>query len=464
MKLPGTGRGTGPGAWTLAASGCILAASIALAACAEEVATAPQDVAATLAVQLTDQSLRTVRWREDLDLAVRIGASVVRVDFNWPWTETEPGRYDWSTYDALATELSKRRLRPLFILHRPNRLHGRSLDSRDSGDQEPVVAPPRSADEITAFGRWAAAAALHFKALRPIWEIWNEPDGEGFWPPRPNPTEYTRLARATCDSIKSVVPDAFVVGPAAAEMPTVWDATKPLVNEVLRDVGLMRCLDAVSLHTHRFGQTPETVSRDYAVFRKIRAGLSAREIPIVDTEWGDSVYRSGLTEARQASWLTRMFLTNIVENIALTNWYCLVDTGDDEGEMEDRFGLVTRTGRLRPGFLAYRTLSQALRGHTLRNVIARFDPETAKGTTVLMFCRPDNACKIAAWTTEMPDKPLRFVIQGWGISGPIVGHLGQRLPSTPQDDTSATLSLSTDVQFVPIKRLSNDQNGTAIRR
>jgi polysaccharide biosynthesis protein PslG len=432
----------------IAWGGAPMAAAPALAQ--GEPAAVPPDVARTLGVQFTDAALRAPGWREKLDLAARAGASVVRVDLNWPWTETEPGRYTWSVYDAFAAELAKRRLRPLFILHRPNRLHGRLLAGPVGADGDGVVAPPQAPDEVAAFARWAAAAALRFKAFDPIWEIWNEPDGEGFWPPRPDPGAYTRLARAACRAIRRAVPDAFVAGPAAAEMPTVWDGTKPLVEAVLRDDDLMTCLSAVSLHTHRFGQAPETVSRDYAVFRRVRSALGARILPLIDTEWGDSVYRGGLTEARQAAWLPRMFLTNLMEGVRLTNWYCLVDTGDDDGEMEDRFGLVTRTGRTRPSFRAYEVLSRELRGFALREVIARFDPATATGSTILLFCDDRQACKLAAWTTDAGGAPAR--VAGWTRAGPAVGHLGQALKPGLQGNDAVSLSLTPDVQYVPVVR------------
>jgi polysaccharide biosynthesis protein PslG len=402
------------------------------------------EVAGTLSVQFTDKLLRAPGWEEKLDRVVELGAAFVRVDLNWPWVEVGPGRYDWSAYDAFAAAMRARKLRPLFILNRPNRIHGRSLSAGEA-------APPRGASEVAAFARWAAAAAVRYRDADPIWEIWNEPDARGFWPPAPEPPAYVALARAACLAIKAAVPTAVVTGPAAAEMPTVWDGRKPLVAAVLRDSELTRCLDAISLHTHRFGQEPETVGRDYAVYRRAAAALPGASLPILDTEWGDSVHRGGLSEERQARWLPRMVLTNLAEAVSLTNWYCLFDTGDDDGEIEDRFGLIARDGRRRPAFRAYQVLARELRGHSLRRVIARFDVESARGTTVLLFCDAAERCKLAAWTTDDQTAPESLTIPGWTLAGSIVGHLGARLAALPQRPSSVTLAVSPEVQFAPVR-------------
>src|SRR4051794_10397171 len=90
---------------------------------------AGSDVASGLSVQFTDNFLKQEGWRDRLDLISELGATVVRIDLNWPWVETEAGSYDWSLYDQYAAELAKRRLRPLFILNRPNPPHGQPYDA-----------------------------------------------------------------------------------------------------------------------------------------------------------------------------------------------------------------------------------------------------------------------------------------------------------------------------------------------
>jgi len=413
-----------------------------------------QTVRDGLSIQFTDHYLHLPDWRERLNLVSTLGATIVRIDLNWPWIEKQPGQYDWSLYDAYAAELEKLRLRPLFILNRPNPLHGAPYDAVVDGKRHQGAQPPATPSQIAAFARWAAAAAERYRHLDPIWEIWNEPDQEGFWPPKPDPRSYVALARETCLAIKQHVPNAFVTGPAAAQMPTVWRPTKPLIQALLNDKELLTCLDALSLHTHRFGQTPETVSRDYAVLRSTHLADWPAEIPrkpIIDTEWGDSVYRSGISEETQARWLPRMVLINLMEQVGVTNWYCLMDTGTDDNEMEDRFGLVRSDGSLRPSFQAYQTLSREIGGMSLRETIARFEPASARGITILRFCdKAELQCKLVVWTTETDGAPQKVVVPGWRRSGPAVDHLGR--PDVSQPNTNGVLELlpKTSVSYIPV--------------
>lgn len=411
-------------------------------------------VASGLSVQFTDNYLNRPDWRECLKLASTLGATIVRIDLNWPWVEKEPARYDWSVYDAFAAEMEKLGLRPLFILNRPNPLYGAPYDAIVDGKPNKGVEPPTTAPQILAFAIWAATAAERYRHLNPIWELWNEPDQEGFWPPKPDPRSYVALAREACTAIKQRVPDAYVAGPAAAQMPTVWHTKKPLIQALMNDKELLACLDAISLHTHRFGQAPETVSRDYAVLRDNYLDAWPAAIPrrpIIDTEWGDSTYKSGISEETQALWLPRMFLTNLMEQVRLTNWYCLMDVGADDNEIEDRFGLVRADGTLRPAFYAYKTMAREIGGMSLRETIRRFDPATARGITILRFCdTTDQQCKLAVWTTERDERSQTVTVPGWRRSGPVVDHLGQKDVSQPDKSGILEIQPKQSVQYIPV--------------
>jgi polysaccharide biosynthesis protein PslG len=411
-------------------------------------------VASGLSVQFTDNYLDRPDWRVRLNRMSTLGATVVRIDLNWPWIEKQPGRYDWTLYDAFAAELEKLRLRPLFILNRPNPLYGTPYDAVVDGKRDRGAAAPSTPPQIAAFARWAAAAAERYQHLNPIWELWNEPDQEGFWPPKPAPANYVLLAREACVAIKQRVPNAFVAGPAAAQMPTVWRPRKPLIQALLNDNELLTCLDAISLHTHRFTQAPETVSRDYAVLRDNYLAVWPAGIPkkpIIDSEWGDSVYRRGISEDTQALWLPRMFLTNLMEQVRLTNWYCLMDVGTDDGEIEDRFGLLRADGTTRPAFQAYKIMAHEIGGLTLRETIARFDVATARGVTILRFCdETGQQCKLAVWSTEGDRTSQKIAVPGWRRSGPAIDYLGREDVSQPNTNGVLEVQPRPSVSYIPV--------------
>ena len=412
------------------------------------------DIASGLSVQFTDNFLKQESWRDRLDLISALGATVVRIDLNWPWVEAETGRYDWALYDQYAAELVKRRLRPLFILNRPNSPYGKPYDAVVDGKRERGIGPPTATQDVAAFARFAAAAAERYRHLDPIWEIWNEPDQNGFWPPTPSPADYVTLARETCLAVKQRVPNAVVVGPAAAQMPTIWRPKKPLFDALLADTTLLTCLDAISLHTHRFRQKPETASRDYAVLRDAYLSKWPRAVPqkpLIDTEWGDSVHTSGLTEDTQARWVARMYLVNLMEQVRLTNWYCLVDVGNDDAEMEHRFGLVRLDGTRRPAYQAYQVLAQQLGTMKLEQVVARFNQRTAEGATALVFCDAARRCVLAVWKTEDSPGPHTISVPGWRRTGPDIDYLGRKVASPMSSDSGLEVEAQTAVRYIPVK-------------
>jgi hypothetical protein len=412
------------------------------------------DVASGLSVQFTDKFLRQPDWRARLDQVSALGARAVRIDLNWDWVEATPGAYDWSLYDQFGAELAKRHLRPLFILNRPNATYGKPYDAVVDGRRQRGAMPPASPRDIAAFARFAATAAERYRQLDPIWEIWNEPDQDGFWPPSPNPKAYVALARETCVAMKRRVPEAVVVGPAAAQMPTVWRSEKPLFGELVGDAALLACLDAISIHTHRFKQKPETVSRDYLVMRDgylSRWPASVPRKPIIDTEWGDAVHTSGISEDTQARWLARMYLVNLMEQVRLTNWYCLADVGDDESEMEHRFGLLRADGTQRPAYQAYKVLAGQIGTMSLRQVVARFNPRTAEGASAVIFCDRAQRCVLAAWATEDSPGPQTIVVPGWQRAGAGVDYLGRALAAPKAASGPLTVEVQTAVQYIPVR-------------
>ena len=118
----------------------------------------------------------------------------VRMDFKWDTTERESGQYNFSEYDRLMSALAESKIQALFILDYGNPLY-------DKG------APPRTPEARQAFARWAVAAAKHFSNRGVIWEVYNEPNHETFWPPRPKANEYVELALAVGRAFRAEVPN-----------------------------------------------------------------------------------------------------------------------------------------------------------------------------------------------------------------------------------------------------------------
>jgi hypothetical protein len=325
----------------------------------------------------------------------------VRMDFVWAVTEKERGRYDFSSYDRLMSELDAHGIRALFILD-----YGNPLYTADKA--------VRTEQARQAFARWAVAAAKHFAGRGILWELFNEPNVPLFWPPKPNVNEYIALAQTVSRAWRAEVPNEKLIGPAT------WGLDFEFLDPVLKS-GLLDHWSAVSVHPYR--QTnPEIVADEYCLLRetiaRYKTTSTSREIPIISGEWGYSSVWRGMNEQIQGELLARQFLTNIANGIPISIWYDWRDDGPDPREPEHHFGLVrhrhfparTPIYDPKPAYHAARTLNTFLNGYTFERRIS----VGSDGDYVLLF-RSGGDYRIAAWTSS----PVTHRVTLPGMTGPL---------------------------------------------
>jgi hypothetical protein len=330
----------------------------------------------------------------EIKMIADAGFHWIRTDFKWELTELERGKYDFTRYEPLVSELGQQNLRALFILDYGNPLYTQGMSVRTPAARE-------------AFARWAVAAAKHFAGRGIIWEVFNEPNHPIFWPPQPNVNEYTALATAVAKAFQSEAPNEKLIGPA----------TSGIEINFLKScfaAGLLDQWSAVSIHPYR--QTdPESVASDYAALRetidryKIPTGRDGERVTngdrtpdVISGEWGYSTAWRGMNEQKQAALLARQFLTNIANGIPLSIWYDWQDDGSNPSEAEHHFGLMRyrseRSKELleaKPAYLAAKTLIANLRGLVFQErLIVGSDDDY-----VLVFSKGSER-RYAAWTTS----------------------------------------------------------------
>lgn len=329
---------------------------------------------------------------KDLDMIAAAGFRFIRMDFLWQAIERTKGNYDWAAYDELTANLNKRGLGAIYILDYSNSLYEDQVNSSDplTNKEQKDIASPRKSESIAAFARWASASASHFKGSNIIWEIWNEPN-IFFWKPKPDVKEYIALAIATCKAVRSVVPDATIIGPASSEVPM------PYLESFLAS-GVLEYLDAVSVHPYRdYSKSPETAAADYKVLRGLierYAPAEKKKMPIISSEWGYSSSTKGVSLEKQEAYIVRMQLSNLFNNIPVSIWYDWKNDGDDPTEHEQNFGTVTSDLKPKPAYTAIQTMNKQLKGFTfLRRIKLKSDNDFA-----LLFKNDIGAYKIIAWT------------------------------------------------------------------
>ena len=371
----------------------------------------------------------------EVKMIAEAGFRWVRMDFKWDATEYERGHYDFSAYDRLMTELKAHGIRAFFILDYGNPLY-------DNG------APPRTEAAQQAFVLWSVAAAKHFAGRGVLWEIYNEPNHQLFWPPRPNVNEYVALALAVGRAWRVEVPNEKLIGPATSGLEFSF-------LEACFKAGLLEYWSAVSVHPYR-ETNPEIVAEEYCLLRQTIARYRQPKdsgLPIVSGEWGYSSVWRGMNEQIQGELLARQFLTNVANGIPISIWYDWRDDGPNPREPEHHFGLVRNSyhpGRapiydLKPAYVAAKTLNAFLDGYSFERRIA----VGSDNDYVLLFSRGGES-RIAAWTSL----PVTHRVAVPGITGSFaaIRYSSEALPAQISNQQGLTLELSSAPIYLTSRR------------
>jgi hypothetical protein len=306
-----------------------------------------------------------------LDAAHAAGLAWVRMDLTWPAVESSANVYNWTAYDGLLNALQARGMNALLILDYGNTLYTGANNL-----------PPTNATGIQAFANYAQAAARHFAGCGARFEIWNEPNISGFWPPAPDPTQYAALAAQT-------IPRIFQ-----------GDSNAPLVTGGLSGfdfnffAGYLaqnggNGANAIGVHPYDCNP-PELLSDRLLYLRAMVGQYLTNSPPVWDTEWGFSSTwfgdgQSAAAEGRQAVLVAREFLSACAGGFPLIIYYDLRDDGTDPANSENNFGLLANDYSDKPAIQALKTFTSVARGrrfsgfvHALpSNLVAlRFDGRT----------------------------------------------------------------------------------------
>ncbi len=281
-----------------------------------------------------------------LDAARNAGLSWVRMDLIWSAVETTPNLYNWTAYDNLISSLRSRGMKALLILDYGNALYTGANNL-----------PPTNSGAIRAFGNFSYAAARHFAGSGARFEIWNEPNYSGFWPPTANSTQYAALAQTAISRIREGDSNAVVVTGGVSGFDYNF------VAGYLAQGGGTGA-NAIGVHPYDCNP-PERLSDKLLLFRSLVASNYANPPPVWDTEWGFSSSsfgdgHSGTARQRQAVLVSREFLSAAAAGFPLIIYYDIRDDGTNPTNVENNFGLLANDYTDKPAMTALETLATNL--------------------------------------------------------------------------------------------------------
>ncbi|WP_445491757.1 cellulase family glycosylhydrolase [Niallia sp. 03133] len=344
----------------------------------------------------------------DLKLIKDAGLKTVRMDMQWSTIEKQRGVYDFSNtgYDELVNGLEENGLRPMFILAYSNSLYE---------NQKSIT----TKEGLEHFGKFVSAVTNRYKEKDIIWEIWNEPNIEGFWKPKPNYEEYSKLVENTSKIIKKNDPTSILVAPALAGL----NGESLMWFEELLKRDLLKYIDAITVHPYR-ASMPETVTSDYKQLKMLISKYSDKKIQIISGEWGYSTGKGwsglNLNEYEQADYAVRMFLINQYNNIPLSIWYDWKNDGLDPNNGEHNFGLrKENVYKPKQSYFAIKNLENILSGYKFSERISLNN----NNDYLLMFENKKGEKKYVVWTTDS----LHSIKLPDGVDGSIITIYGEKI-------------------------------------
>jgi polysaccharide biosynthesis protein PslG len=349
------------------------------------------DVSSGASVQLAQANLTATNF----DLAKNANFKIIRTDFFWENVEkTNKGIYDWAFYDNLKNLLTTSGLRPFFTLNRNNTLY-----TTDWGNE--IV----GTTNVNAFANFAAVAALRYNSLKPVWEIYNEPNLSGNWislkTKQQQAIDFTNLVKETSKVMRSKVTNITIIAPALALDPISGDPDYQYLEYCLQN-GILDYIDGISIHPYST-VGPEIASLDYYAQTQnlINRYSGTRFVPVIEGETGYSYSPSWIYVTDQtvhANFIERQFLLNFSLSLPLSNYFNLFDYTDvgsyNPNDQEWNFGLCDTNKLPKQAYNRVKTMLATLSG---LKFIRSYS--TTEGDYLIEF---SNGVKFvtAAWTTN----------------------------------------------------------------
>ena len=221
--------------------------------------------------------VNTHRGRNPDDINVRLvsdlNARMVRLEIAWIDLERH-GQFNFAAFDSLVSKLRQSGKTIVFGLAygHPDHSDGRAANG--------FPLPPRTSEQRAAYSSYAQAVAKRYHGPDIVYEIWNEPNLAGFWPPVPDAEAYGKLLDEAAAAIRNVQPAATIISGGLAN-----ENDPPKFLKVLSQMGALHAVDGIAFHPYRV-DAPEKSLISIHDFES--AAGEATNRPVWLTEWGYS--------------------------------------------------------------------------------------------------------------------------------------------------------------------------------
>jgi polysaccharide biosynthesis protein PslG len=213
------------------------------------------------------------------------GVETLRFLIRWREVEPEPGRLDWSSTDHVLASAARHGIEVLPIVYgspawvAQSELHPPIDDAADRASWRSFLTAL-----VARYGpRGVFWEGSERRAPITRWQIWNEPNFDFYWDPKPAVGEYARLLEISAGAIRSADRDARIMlaGVAAVRSGMPWWR---FLRRLYEQPGVKRDFDFVALHPYAPGL--RLMRRQIELARRIMATADDSRTPLAITEVG----------------------------------------------------------------------------------------------------------------------------------------------------------------------------------
>lgn len=288
------------------------------------------------------------------------GVQVVRMDFDWDMLNPARDAWNFDDYDAVVRIVRQHELDLLGIVDYTSWWASSAQASNDWRVR--LYSEPLNAFD---FARYTYEVVNHFKHDVPVWQIWNEPNTEAFWKPKPDPARYVALVQEAYLAAKYADPGAVVLFAGLGSNGVEGNDDSGLAGDFLEQAyqaGARGYFDAMAIHPYMLPNGGiDTLRKKIAATRAVMDRHGDQNIPLWLTEIGVPTdapwWQTAPPQSEQdaANWLKLVYtrLWDLTPTIVWYQWQDR-DLGDDP---EGHFGLLRSDLSPKPAYDALRGLT-----------------------------------------------------------------------------------------------------------
>lgn len=359
--------------------------------------------------------------QREMAVAGQIGIGTMRWSVGWEGLEPQPGQWRWQQMDERLDAAEKAGLQTQALLafcaeHAATPATQELYrQARAAGRKDAWLVWNRHAPDDAKWRNYVRTVVGHYKDRVQLWEVWNEPDLDGFF--AGSTDEYIGMLRSAYAEAKAANPACTVMTGGFA---TVTKHPGRKLNPDLEQRVLVEAGDAFDVHAHHEHGNFQGFAQAVEELTRMRARM-AQPRPLYFNE--TAMHSAFGDERGQAMALVKkLTYARAVGAIGYT-WYDLRNDGNDTSDHEHNYGLVTRDFQPKAAYAVYNELIARMRG---TRPAGRLD--LGSGRHAYVFAGGGRRL-VVAWNEEpgLSDQPVAIVAPGC-TAGEVVDLMGNAAP------------------------------------